>query len=307
MKGTDRIVLISLAIVGLLAAFYFMVLSPKREEASKLGDEVTQLQASIDQQNQIAQEAEQTRKEFPRHYSRLVVLGKAVPEDADTASMLVQLSGIAGRTGVDFRGIALGQGAGEGSSTTSASSTTTAAATGTATPAASGTTTTPSSGTAPSSSTSGTTGTTTTPSSGTSGDSASGSAASTSPSPAPAPATEAAAATLPIGAKVGPAGLPTLPYDLSFTGTFFDVANFMAGVDSMVETRDGQVAANGRLLTVDGFSLSKPTLGANPKLQVAFSVTSYTVPAEQGLTGGAAPGGPAPAPTQPNVTPVVDQ
>jgi Tfp pilus assembly protein PilO len=305
MKGTDRIVIISLAVVGLLAAFYFMVLSPKREEASKLGDEVTQLQASIDQQNQIAQEAEQTREEFPRHYSRLVVLGKAVPEDADSASMLVQLSGIAARSGVDFRGVALGQGASEGSSTTSASATTTAPSSGTATPATSGTTTTPSSGTPPSSSASGTTGTTTTPSSGTSGDSATSSAASTSPTPAPA--TEAAAANLPIGAKVGPAGLPTLPYDLIFAGTFFDVADFMAGVDALVETRDGQVAANGRLLTVDGFSLSKPTLGPNPTLRVNFSVTSYTVPAEQGLTGGAAPGGPAPAPTQPGVTPVVDQ
>ena len=32
------------------------------------------------------------------------------------------------------------------------------------------------------------------------------------------PATEASAATLPIGAVVGPGGLPTLPYDLTFRG-----------------------------------------------------------------------------------------
>ena len=53
--------------------------------------------------------------------------------------------------------------------------------------------------------------------------------------------------------------------------------------------RDGQVAANGRLLTVDGFSLSEPTLGPIPKLQVDFAVTSYVTPADQGLTGGATP------------------
>ena len=84
MKGTDRIVLFSLAMVGLLAAFYFMILSPKRQEASKLGDEVTQLQASIDQQNQVAQFAEQARQDFPRYYGRLVVLGKAVPPSRPT-------------------------------------------------------------------------------------------------------------------------------------------------------------------------------------------------------------------------------
>jgi Tfp pilus assembly protein PilO len=294
MKGTDRIVLLSLAIVGLLAAFYFMVLSPKREEASKLGNDVIQLQASIDQQNQVAQFAEQARQEFPRYYSRLVVLGKAVPGEADSSSMLVQLSRVAQRTGVDFRGITLGQGSGGDSSTTPAPATTT--------PPTSGTTASSSTGTqAPA--TTGTTGSSATPT----GDSATGGSSTTTSAPtaaSPAPATEASAATLPIGAVVGPAGLPTLPYDLEFEGTFFDVAEFISGVDSLVQMRKGQVAANGRLLTVDGFSLSTPTLDPVPKLQVDFAVTSYVVPADQGLTAGAVPGGPAPAPTQPETTPV---
>jgi Tfp pilus assembly protein PilO len=308
VKGTDRIVLLSLVIVGLLAAFYFMILAPKRQEASKLGDEVTQLQTSIDEQNQVAQFAEQAREDFPRYYSRLVVLGKAVPDEADSASMLVQLSGIAARTGVDFRGLSLGEGSSAGSSTTSgsasaATTTPTTPASGTSTTGTSGTATTSSSGTAATAT--GTTATTTTPSAAPTGDSAtSGSStatsATTSTSTSPAPATEAAAATLPIGAAVGPAGLPALPYSLKFNGGFFDAADFMSGLDSLVRMRDGKVAANGRLLTVDGFTLSNPTLGAVPQLQVNFAVTSYMTPADQGLTGGATPGGPA----QPQTTPV---
>jgi Tfp pilus assembly protein PilO len=301
VKGTDRIVLLSLAMVGVLAAFYFMILSPKRQEASKLGDEVVQLQASIDEQNQVAQFAEQARQDFPRYYSRLVVLGKAVPAEADSASMLVQMNSIASRTGVDFRGLTLGEGSGGGSSTTPAPATTTTPtpASGTATTGTTGTTTTSSSGTpAPPA-----TGTSAAPT----GDSAtSGSSATTTTSTAasPVPATEAAAATQPIGAIVGPAGLPTLPYNLQFEGTFFDVADFISGVDSMVQMQDGQVAANGRLFTVDGFSLSDPGLEDVPKLQVDFAVTSYVVPADEGLTAGAAPGGPAPSPAQPETTPV---
>ena len=55
-------------------------------------------------EQQVADFAEQARREFPRYYGRLVVLGKAVPEQADTASMLVQLNSISNRSQVAFRG-----------------------------------------------------------------------------------------------------------------------------------------------------------------------------------------------------------
>ena len=69
-------------------------------------------------------------------------------------------------------------------------------------------------------------------------------------------ATEASAATLPIGASIGPAGLPVMPYDLTFTGDFFQIADFMKRLDAMVHTRQGTVDVTGRLLTVDAFTLA---------------------------------------------------
>jgi Tfp pilus assembly protein PilO len=289
----DRAILLSLGIVGLLAAFYIMVLSPKREEASKLGEENTELQASIDEQKQVATFAEQARQDFPRYYGRLVVLGKAVPDQADQASMLVQLSQVANGSGVEFRAIKVSEGAGSSTTTPPATAATTPPA-GTATTPEGGTTTTPEGGT------------TTTPE-GTAPPAAGGSTATpAAATTGPAPATEAAAASLPLGATVGPAGLPILPYELTFKGSFFSVADFMSGVDSLVHLREGsgQVAADGRLLTVDGFSLKPiPNLGGVPELNATFAVTSYVVPSDEGLTAGAAPGGPSASPLQPQATP----
>ncbi len=114
----------------------------------------------------------------------------------------------------------------------------------------------------------------------------------------PAVATEAAAATLPIGATIGSAGLPVMPYDISFSGDFFSVADFMAGLDSLVRPASGRkpaaIGVDGRLLTVNGFTLEPDT--ADPSiLRVEMNVTSYVAPADQGLTGGATPAAPAPS------------
>jgi Tfp pilus assembly protein PilO len=289
MKGSDKAIVLGVLMAVALAVFYLKVLTPKREQASSLGDDIGKLQSQIDQQKQTAQYGEQARKQFPTYYGRLVVLGKAVPARADTASLMVQLSAIAHRTDVEFRGISLGAGSGD------------ATATAAPPPPATGST-----------STTGTTSTTTTSTTpAPSGSSATGSSAATPASTAATstPATEAGAASLPIGAVVGSAGLPTMPYDLTFTGSYFHVADFLKGVDDLVHLRGStQVAADGRLLTINGFSLSSPLdRSATPKLKVTLSMTSYVTPAAQGLTAGASPNGPGaltPPQTQPASTTV---
>jgi Tfp pilus assembly protein PilO len=291
VKGSDKAIVLGVLMAVALVGFYLKVLSPKRDQAASLKKDVTELQVQIDEQEQVAAFGEQARAEFPVFYSRLVVLGKAVPDQADTASLMVQLNAIAGRTGVTFDGLELGTGSESSASSTSAAST--------ATPS----TSTSSS----SSSTASTGGSTTPPTSGSTSSSSAGSTAAPASSAAtPTPATEAGAASLPIGASVGPAGLPTMPYDLTFSGTYFDAADFLAGVDHLVDTREnGMVSANGRLMTIDGFALEPlpDSAGPNPKLKVTLSVTSYVTPATEGLTLGASPTAPAPSPTQPQTQP----
>lgn len=285
MRASERAIVFGVVLAALAIGFYVLVLGPQRDKASELSKQVDDLHASISREQQVADFAEQARREFPRYYGRLVVLGKAVPEQADTASMLVQLNSISSRSQVAFQGISLSQGsesAGTGTSSSSSATTTppTSSTTTPATPAAPASTGT--SGAAP-----------TTTASGTSGSAAPVSAA-------PAPATEASAATLPIGAVVGPGGLPTLPYDLTFRGTFFDISNFIGGIDDLVTPQDGgtQVSSDGRLFTVNGFALNGGAPGSSPKLDGNFLVTTYVTPEEQGLTAGATPSGPA-APSAP--------
>jgi hypothetical protein len=91
-----------------------------------------------------------------------------------------------------------------------------------------------------------------------------------------------------------------MPYDLSFSGGFFEIADFLKELDAMVDAHGGHVGVRGRLLTVDSFKLStadtSPTAqGSGGTLSADFSVTTYLTPPDQGITAGATQGGPAPA------------
>ena len=260
MKGNDRMVLLVVPLIAAVAAFWFLAVSPKRDKAKTLDSQISKLQSDVTAQRQATREGQQARKHFPRDYHRLVVMGKAVPADDETASLLVQIGKIASRHGVSFRAIKLNS---------------TGSAAPAATPAASPTS--PESGSAGSSST-------------TAGSSSSSGSSSTAPASAsPAPATETAAASLPIGATVGSAGLPTLPYQLAFRGNFFQIADLLAGVDDLVKTDRQGIVADGRLVTIDGFGLSADDKKQFPVVQATLVVTTYVLPGGQGLTAGAPP------------------
>ena len=269
MKGSDRTILILLPVVALIAAFWFLVIAPKREEASTLDTEIASLQAEVDTAEQQAAFAEQARQDFPEDYEKVVTLGKAVPQDDDTASLFAQLSGVASKANVEFSSLEL-MSSGDGAEPAPEPAPAPAAAEPTAE--------------AP-------------PEEAPPG----GETTTTAPS---APATESAAALLPIGATVGPANLPVMPYKLQFKGSFFHVADFVKGLDSGVTTADKKVAVDARLLTIDGFSLSgDPDLGF-PHLVADFAVTTYVTPETEGLTSGATPSGPAPVSAPAGETPV---
>ena len=53
------------------------------------------------------------------------------------------------------------------------------------------------------------------------------------------------------------------------------------------------MAVDGRLLTVNGFSLQAAPEARVPALEASFSVTTYLTPPGEGLAGGASPESPA--------------
>jgi Tfp pilus assembly protein PilO len=86
-----------------------------------------------------------------------------------------------------------------------------------------------------------------------------------------------------------------MPYTLSFSGNFFQIADFIEGIDSLVHARPSKVAVDGRLVTLDGFALTGAAEEGFPQLSASFAVTTYLIPPGQGLTAGATPTTPAPA------------
>lgn len=232
-KAKSALIGAMLGVAAIAVAFWMLVLSPVREEAKKLGVTVEKLEGSLSQHRAEVAAGEEARKAFPVAYRKLVVLGKAVPAEAETASLLVQVNRIADHSKVRFETLKL----------------------------------------------------------------ESGSEGETAEVPAgeggePVSPTEAAAALLPLGASVGSAGLATMPYSLIFKGSFFHIADFLKGLDALVKTDNEGALVNGRLITINGFSLAEDSEKHFPALEATFSVTTYLTPPEQGLTAGASPEGP---------------
>jgi len=105
-------------------------------------------------------------------------------------------------------------------------------------------------------------------------------------------ATQADAATLPPGSSVGSAGFPTMPFSFVFDGSFFSMQRFLRNVDRFVRLQDGQLLVSGRLLSVDGISLSAGREGF-PSVKATLTATAYLLPSDEGATGGATAAGPA--------------
>ncbi len=236
ISSTNGLIIGMVAFAVLAFLFWTMILGPKREEADELTAQAKSLETSLaTHESEIAQALE-ARENYAEDYRDLIVLGKAVPGDDDTASFIVQLNRISAAAGVQFRNLKLAS-----------------AAAGTPEEAAAAP---PAEGASP---------------------------------------TEVAASTLPLGATIGVAGLAVMPYELGFEGNFFNIARFLHGLDSLVKTENEKVAVTGRLITINGFALKGNKGKGFPDLEGSFSVTTYLTPPEQGVTGGAAPGGPAEA------------
>ena len=118
-------------------------------------------------------------------------------------------------------------------------------------------------------------------------------ASSSSPAPTTSSSTsstsQAVTATLPPGAAVGPAGLPTLPFTFTFQGNFFRLASFMGRLERFVVATNKKVSVSGRLMSLNGISLGAAPSGF-PQITATISATTYLVPASQGLTDGPAAG-----------------
>jgi Tfp pilus assembly protein PilO len=121
MTGRDRIVIVVLAALAVVAAAWLLVLAPEREKASKLGAEVSTAQTQLATAEGQVNAARTAETGYPAAYASLVNLGKAVPTSQEVPSLIVQLAQATNEKQVEFTSITSGGSAGGSSSSVAAS------------------------------------------------------------------------------------------------------------------------------------------------------------------------------------------
>jgi Tfp pilus assembly protein PilO len=117
VSRTYRILIV--AAVAMLAAggYWKLLLAPKRAEITALDTQVATQQAQLAQTQTLIATYQGAREAYETNYATVVRLGKAVPGDDDTRSLVVQLDSAAKRSGIDFDAINISGAAASGGGT----------------------------------------------------------------------------------------------------------------------------------------------------------------------------------------------
>jgi Tfp pilus assembly protein PilO len=116
-----KLLIALVALVAALGAYWMLVLSPKREEISKLDGDIAAAQNDLTQAKSTLATYEKAQGAYKTNYATVVRLGKAMPADDDVRSLMVQLDSAAKHSGVDFGRIAVGGGSSAAPTQTGAS------------------------------------------------------------------------------------------------------------------------------------------------------------------------------------------
>jgi Tfp pilus assembly protein PilO len=101
----SRPAIIALVVVGLIAYLalgYLLVISPQRSKGSDLTKQVADTEAQINQYRTLSAQA---KAAAPIRVADLFRLEKAMPNEVDMAGIVLELSRIAGNTGITFESI----------------------------------------------------------------------------------------------------------------------------------------------------------------------------------------------------------
>jgi hypothetical protein len=101
----NSLLLVTVAAIAVIGAYWMLVLAPKREEAAGIETQITAKQGALAEAQAQVATYEGAKGNYKANYSMVARLGKAVPADDDVRSLLVQMNSAADRAGVDFRTI----------------------------------------------------------------------------------------------------------------------------------------------------------------------------------------------------------
>jgi Tfp pilus assembly protein PilO len=221
MTNRDRLVVIVVVALAVLAGFWFLIIAPKRQQANDLVGQIQAQKDALSQAQQNVTTNTEARDSYNHDYATVAVIGKAVPGAKQIPSLLVQLERAAQKTHVNFHEID------QGASTLGPAPAPPAQASAAVTTANSASTT------------------STTP---------------TTPTTSTTPVSASSTTTLPPGSTVG-AGVTTIPFTLDYYGNYFDLQRYIQAVQSLTTVKNGKVAATGRLLVIGSIDLAASSAG----------------------------------------------
>lgn len=112
MTQRDR-TLIGVVVAALIvAAAWFLMLAPQREEANQLSKDVTAKRQALTQAQADVAAGLAAKRSYDGAYTTVARLGAAVPEDDNVPSLLLQVQRAAKATSIDFRELKVGGGSG---------------------------------------------------------------------------------------------------------------------------------------------------------------------------------------------------
>jgi type II secretory pathway pseudopilin PulG len=123
MTTRDRMVLMTLVVLAVLAGGWLLLVAPERQQAVQAQTLLTTTRQQLQTAQTQAAEARGAQAKYTTAYASLVSLGKAVPAEQEVPSLIYQLDQLSNQRNIDFNSISSGTGsAGSGgSSATSAS------------------------------------------------------------------------------------------------------------------------------------------------------------------------------------------
>ena len=119
MSRNYRILIVAVVAVLAVGGYWKLALAPKRAQAVQLARQVNDEKAQLAQSQGLLQTYSGAQSAYKANYATVVRLGKAIPSDDDTRSLVVQLDAAANRSGTAFDNIDVTAAGGSGASAAS--------------------------------------------------------------------------------------------------------------------------------------------------------------------------------------------
>jgi hypothetical protein len=112
MTTRDRIVLMGISVLVVLAAIWLLAVSPQRKQAAKLSAQVSAARSQLASAESKVASARAAQSRYSAAYASIVSLGKAVPSGQEMPSLIYELDQASNHKQVDFSSIVAGSGTG---------------------------------------------------------------------------------------------------------------------------------------------------------------------------------------------------